>query len=68
LNPRVKVICDPCDIILTIRKEDYTTMLYTKNLDFGHSTFKETNILLLYIRGSNKNGGHFEIQDGRKML
>jgi len=47
LNPRVKVICDPCDIILTILKEVFTTMLYTKNRDFGHSTFKETNILLL---------------------
>ena len=45
LNPRVKVICDPCDIILTIPKEDYTTLLYTKNRDFGHSTFKETNII-----------------------
>jgi len=51
LNPRVKVIWDPCDIILTILKEDYTTMLYTKNRDFRHSTFKETNILLLSIRG-----------------
>jgi len=47
LNPRVKVICDLCDILLTILKEDYTAMLYTKNRDFGHSTFKETNILLL---------------------
>jgi len=28
LNPRVKVIRDPCDIILTILKEDYTTMLF----------------------------------------
>jgi len=47
LKPRVKVICDPCDLILTILKEDYTTMLYTQNRDFGHSTFKETIILLL---------------------
>jgi len=49
LNPQVKVICDPCDIIKTILKEDYTTMSYTKNRDFGHSTFKETNISLSYI-------------------
>ena len=35
-------------------------MLYTKNQDFGHSTFKETNISLFYIRGSNLNGGHFD--------
>ena len=46
LEPRVKVICDPCDIIFIILKEDYTPMLYTKNRDFLHSTFKETNFLL----------------------
>ena len=68
LNPRVKVICDPCDMILIILKDDYTTMLYTKNRDFWHSTFEEINILLLLIRRSYINGGHFEIQDGRTML
>jgi len=28
LKPRVKVICDPCDIILTILKEDYILQCY----------------------------------------
>jgi len=65
-----KVICDPCDIILTILKEDYIIMLYTKYRDRGLSTLNFTFLgpRILYIWGSYINGGHFQIQVGRNMI
>jgi len=67
LNPRVKVICHPCDIILTVLKEYYTTILYTK-ISWLWAFYFQRNKYFTFIRPRILNKWRPFCQDGLNML